>query len=1065
MNRPFLAATLLAANLLFLSGAFANVPMILNYQGRLTTEGLPANGPAQFKFALSNNGVDTAVRAEANAVVAEGKIMAVQLVHPGFGYTSPPQVEILDHEKPGSGAEVIAVVTNGHVSNFLVESGGSGYSDNVSIVISAPPPLWVFETYWSNDGTTGQAEPSASVEVPITDGFYSVALGDPELMIPLTKPVLNHEEVYIRVWVRPQGQAGFVELLPRQRLHSVAYSIMAATVDDGAIGTQQLAEGAVTGNKIASGAITGNHVATRSLTGSNVAEGALDGSHFASGSIIGSALAPGSIQEQHIVPGAVDSTKIAPGSITADKIAPGTLLNHPDLQGLVNLESGSTVILGENEDASALLHQGFLPAGNFTSADKWYTPSQGVEVTGRQQHEISWAHRRLFVWGGLDAANTPLGAGQLYDPEANLWSNAPAASAPQAAYGHTVTAISGGWVVWGGWSQFPSSGALNTGAFYRSATNDWATFPAFPDTPAARAKHSAIWTGSELIVWGGLGAAGTALNSGGKYIPDFDEWTPTSTVNAPAARWGHTAVWTGTHMIVWGGRASNENGARLASGAVYDPAANTWQAMSTTNAPLARYGHAAVWTGTRMLVWGGYGLEGPLNDGAQFDPATNSWSPINNTNPPAARQFFAYAWTGENLIVYGGLGSGLLNYLSSAAIHGPNGWSALPTAFSPAGRAYTQGAWTGSEFVAIGGLGLENDNLVAYSDGGSYRPSPGRWLPVGIRPTAEHFGYQAVGDRLLTWTADGVYQYEGKTNRWYKGSNFNAPPRQAGYDIHPAGQYVIFWDGPNRRSRYNYMTNTWHSMSVIGQPPIRGQSIFRNRDGLQELFVFNNSSIFKYSPVTNTWSNVATSGTGPGNQVNMDNVQAWYIQNNTNRFSGSDFTLLINPDFPHYRFMHSTNEWVPIEALEYDALFLRQVPKNTVAVLDSGIASFDGFGKSFYTDAQGVVAVDIHNGMSYPRRSLWSNEWDLPNPVLENPKAVFTGTEIIAVNAGATGFPSGGARFHSSTGRLSGLNVPQGFSTSGDLQWVEDRVYILRATPANLGVFEPGKNYTLYVKP
>src|SRR5437870_3030856 len=35
-----------------------------------------------------------------------------------------------------------------------------------------------------------------------------------------------------------------------------------------------------------------------------------------------------------------------------------------------------------------------------------------------------------------------------------------------------------------------------------------------------------------------------------------DTWTATSTTNAPTARSGHTAVWTGSEMIVWGGATS-----------------------------------------------------------------------------------------------------------------------------------------------------------------------------------------------------------------------------------------------------------------------------------------------------------------------------------------------------------------------------------------------------------------------------------------------------------------------------------------------------------------------------
>ena len=55
-----------------------------------------------------------------------------------------------------------------------------------------------------------------------------------------------------------------------------------------------------------------------------------------------------------------------------------------------------------------------------------------------------------------------------------------------------------------------------------------------------------------MIVWGGYDS-GDYLNTGGRYNPSTDSWTATSTTNAPAARYYHTAVWTGSEMIVWGG--------------------------------------------------------------------------------------------------------------------------------------------------------------------------------------------------------------------------------------------------------------------------------------------------------------------------------------------------------------------------------------------------------------------------------------------------------------------------------------------------------------------------------
>ena len=57
-----------------------------------------------------------------------------------------------------------------------------------------------------------------------------------------------------------------------------------------------------------------------------------------------------------------------------------------------------------------------------------------------------------------------------------------------------------------------------------------------------------------MIVWGGTpDAAGNVFDTGGRYDPSTNSWTATSTANVPTARSNHTAVWTGSEMIVWGG--------------------------------------------------------------------------------------------------------------------------------------------------------------------------------------------------------------------------------------------------------------------------------------------------------------------------------------------------------------------------------------------------------------------------------------------------------------------------------------------------------------------------------
>ncbi len=42
----------------------------------------------------------------------------------------------------------------------------------------------------------------------------------------------------------------------------------------------------------------------------------------------------------------------------------------------------------------------------------------------------------------------------------------------------------------------------------------------------------------------------------------------------------------------------------MPSNARYNPATDTWSAISTVNEPSPRDRHVSVWTGTRMVIWG-----------------------------------------------------------------------------------------------------------------------------------------------------------------------------------------------------------------------------------------------------------------------------------------------------------------------------------------------------------------------------------------------------------------------------------------------------------------------------
>ena len=216
------------------------------------------------------------------------------------------------------------------------------------------------------------------------------------------------------------------------------------------------------------------------------------------------------------------------------------------------------------------------------------------------------------------------------------------------------------------------------------------------NAPAARASHTAVWTGSEMIVWGGYG--GSYLNTGGRYDPSTDSWAAISTGNAPSARAGHTAVWTGNEMIVWGG----DDGHSLNTGGRYNPATNTWTATSTTNAPVGRLFHTALWSGTQMVVWGGWG-EVEFNTGGRYDPSTDSWTATSTISAPAARLDHSAVWTGSEMIVWGGWNG--VNYFNTGGKYNPSTdrWAATTTSNAPSGRKFHTAIWTGNEMIVWGG--------------------------------------------------------------------------------------------------------------------------------------------------------------------------------------------------------------------------------------------------------------------------------------------------------------------------------------------------------------------------
>ena len=166
-----------------------------------------------------------------------------------------------------------------------------------------------------------------------------------------------------------------------------------------------------------------------------------------------------------------------------------------------------------------------------------------------------------------------------------------------------------------------------------------------------------------------------------------DTWTATSITNAPAGRQYHTAVWTGSEMIVWGGFNGSIN---VNTGGRYNPSTDSWTRTSTTNAPAARDAHTAVWTGSEMIVWGGEGSGSYLNTGGRYNPGTDSWTATSTTNAPAGRAVHTAVWTGSEMIVWGGFDGS--SYFNTGGRYNPgtDSWTATSTTNAPEAEPLTR---------------------------------------------------------------------------------------------------------------------------------------------------------------------------------------------------------------------------------------------------------------------------------------------------------------------------------------------------------------------------------------
>ncbi len=426
-----------------------------------------------------------------------------------------------------------------------------------------------------------------------------------------------------------------------------------------------------------------------------------------------------------------------------------------------------------------------------------------------------------------------------------------------------------------------------------------------------RYEHTAVWTGQEMIVWGGMEAVGAYYNDGSRYNPATDTWAPVSSVGAPGARHAHSAAWTGSEMLVFGGDGTQTGGR-------YDPVTDTWRTMSTSGAPIGQQWAASAWTGKEFIVWGG--IQGvPVNtggrynpksdswaalpaaplapraympgvwtgnelvvwsgydvtqgklyrDGARYDPKTNHWTPMSIAGAPQATYFNTAVWTGQQVVTWGGvMGDGGNGRYDPAT----DTWSAVSNVGAPPWRYQHNAVWTGSEMLVHGGW-------PSRGAGGRYDPATDTWslmTTLNGPTTGQASSMVWTGSEALLWGGldedfafhgDGA-RYNPAQDQWWPMTTMNVPAARAMHNAEWTGAEMVLWGGygyvlPDLGARFDPATNAWTPISTTGQPAPRNNaaSVWTG----QEMIVwgagphdpFTPDSGGRYNPATDSWKTVS----------------------------------------------------------------------------------------------------------------------------------------------------------------------------------------------------------------
>jgi hypothetical protein len=277
----------------------------------------------------------------------------------------------------------------------------------------------------------------------------------------------------------------------------------------------------------------------------------------------------------------------------------------------------------------------------------------------------------------------------------------------------------------------------------------WSTVPLAP--LGGRWAAVTAWTGHELLVWGGAAshepyrATDQVFATGAAYDPARHRWRKLAP--APISpRAAAASVWTGHELIVWGGfdDITSAHPHAVSDGASYDPTTDSWSLLPAALLA-ARAAPIATWTGNRMILLGGRPAAGPFlyTDGAAYDPATRTWTPIPAPVDPLGRKI---TWTNAVATDHGVLAwAGWTERLDLAGRMGSYRGGGDMFSYDPASSLWTYVPPTADALAVVGSSLWTGDAVFAV---GQMDPCPGDGVPCAGGDVTVRIYHPATN----TWT-------------------------------------------------------------------------------------------------------------------------------------------------------------------------------------------------------------------------------------------------------------------------------------------------------------------------